>query len=501
MPSDLTVEESPAASAATTPERSHLDRKLLVGIAWTGGMKWAVQVVSWASTLIIARILTPSDFGLMGMAAVYLGLVALVNEFGLTAAILKERSLTEEQIAQLGGFGLGIGVVFCVLSIGAAVPIARFYGEPAVRTIIMILSLNFVLTSLGVLPRSLLARDLQFARLAWINGFSNLAQIAATLVLAVLGFRYMALVFGSLVASAAGTALALWWHGHRIAIPRSMRDIRDSVHVGWHVVVGRVGWYTYQNADFAVVGRVLGKAVLGAYTLGWEIATVPVERISALVGQVTPGVFSAVAKDRPALRRYYLAVIEGLAFITFPAAAGIALTAPVLVPVALGPQWQSAILPLQLLALYGGLRSIDTVTPQVLIYTGYSRYSMWYTVAAAVVLPILFYLATRWGAAGVAAVWMIAYPVVVFPTYRLAFRILHLAPGAYFRNLWPAASSTAVMAAAVLAAEALLPAGAGARIRLGAYVATGVATYAAMMWLVHRERIRAFAALLRSARS
>jgi PST family polysaccharide transporter len=307
-------------------------------------------------------------------------------------------------------------------------------------------------------------------------------------------------VFSSLVASMVGASLAVYWHGHRVRIPRSFNAIRESVHVGWHVVVGRVAWYTYQNADFAIVGRVLGKAVLGAYTLGWEIATVPVERISALVGQVTPGVFSAVAADRPALRRYYLAVVEGLAFITFPAAAGIALTAPVLVPVALGPQWANAVLPLQLLALYGGIRSIDTVTPQVLIYTGYSRYSMWYTVSAAVVLPGLFLIGTRWGASGVAAVWIIAYPVVVLPIYRLMFRILELSPRQYLRNLWPVASGTALMTAAVLGARAALPAGADARVVLAVQVATGVATYAAVMWLLHRDRIRAFLSLIRRER-
>ncbi|HEX6535557.1 MAG TPA: oligosaccharide flippase family protein, partial [Gemmatimonadaceae bacterium] len=321
VPSELTVQESPTEAPTTTARRS-LDRELLLGIAWTGGMKWAIQLVSWSSTFVVARILTPSDFGLLGMAAVYLGLVALVNEFGLTAAILKGRTLTDDQIAQLGGLGLAIGTGFCLLSMAASIPIAHFYGEPAVRTIIVILSLNFVLTAAGVLPRSLLARDLQFRRLAWLDGASNLSQIAATLTLAILGARYLALVFGSLVANAVGTGLALWWRGHRIAIPRSFRALRESVHVGWHVVVGRVAWYTYQNADFAIVGRVLGKAVLGAYTLGWEIATIPVERVSALVGRVTPGVFSAVAANRPELRRYYLAVIEGLAVITFPAAAG-----------------------------------------------------------------------------------------------------------------------------------------------------------------------------------
>lgn len=454
-------------------------------------MKWAVQIVSWTSTVIIARLLTPSDYGLMGMAAVYLGLVALVNEFGLTAAVLRGRDLSEEQVAQIGGFGIALGVGFCLLSLGAALPIARFYGEPAVRVIITILSLNFVFSSASVLPRSLLARDLEFKKLAWIDGATSIVQMASTIILAFLGFRYMALVFGSLVGRAAGAVLAVTVRRHRVAFPRDLRSISESVLVGWHVVVGRASWYTYQNADFAIVGRVLGKVALGAYTIGWEIATLPVERVSALVGQVTPGIFSTVQADRPALRRYYLGVIEGLAFITFPGAVGIALTAPQLVTVLLGDKWLPAVLPLQLLAFYAGLRSIDTVTPQVLIYTGHSRQSMWYTVVAAIVLPLLFLAGTRWGAAGVAGVWIVAYPIVVFPIYKLVFRILDLTPSMYARNLWPAASGTALMAIAVLAVRSWMPPATAPRLKLAGEIGVGVVVYAAVMLLLHRERIRA----------
>jgi PST family polysaccharide transporter len=460
-------------------------------------MKWAIQLVSWASTVIIARLLTPSDYGLMGMAAVYLGLVALVNEFGLTAAILRGRDLNDSQIAQIGGFGVALGVVFCGISVGAAIPIAHFYGEPAVRVIVTVLSLNFIFSSASVLPRSLLARDLDFRRLAWIDGATNIVQMTCTIVLAFLGFRYMALVLGSLVGRIAGALLANFTRPHRIAWPRQFRAISESVLVGWHVVVGRVSWYTYQNADFAIVGRVLGKVVLGAYTIGWEIATLPVERVSALVGQVTPGVFSSVQADRPALRRYYLAVVEGLAFITFPGAVGISLTAPLLVPVLLGEKWAAAILPLQLLAFYAGLRSIDTVTPQVLIYTGHSRQSMWYTVLAAVVLPLLFLFGARWGAAGVAFVWIVAYPVVVSPIYRLVFRILDLSPRAYLRSLWPAASGTLLMALAVLAVRYSLPGDLDIRVKLVSEITVGAATYAIALLTFHRRRIMAAIAPLR----
>jgi teichuronic acid exporter len=467
------------------------------GIAWTGGTKWATQILSWAATLIVARILSPSDYGLMGMAMVYLGLVTMVSEFGLTASILRHRELTEDQIARIGGFSIVMGVVIAAISVAISPVIARFYGEPAVAKIIALLSINFIFGALGVLPRSLLARDLAYPRLALIDGLTNLAQMVTMLVFAVLGYRYMALVFGSIVASASGSLLTLRMRAHRLAWPSSFETIRTALHVGWHSVVGRIAWYTYNTADFAVVGRVLGKQSLGAYTLGWEIATLPVERISSLVSSVTPGVFSAVQSDIPALRRYFLGIVEGLAFLTLPAAAGLALIAGEFVPVVLGSQWLGAIVPLRLLAVYGGIRSIDTVTPQVLMYTGHSRQSMWYSVIAAIVMPTLFFVGTHWGVGGVATVWIVAYPIVASPQYRLAFRVLKMSPRDYFNTLWPALSSTLVMVLAVGAVLFALPHTMTPAVRLVLEVLTGVVTYTGMIALRHRARALAFVSIVR----
>ena len=494
---ELTIADEIVALPPPRSDSQSLDRSLVSGIAWTGGTKWATQILSWAATLVVARILTPSDYGLMGMAAVYLGLVTLVNEFGLTAAILRHRELTEEQIARVGGFSIVVGLAIAAISVAVAPMIARFYGEPAVARIIAFLSLNFIFGSLGVLPRSLLARDLAYPRLAMIDGLTNLAQMLTMLCFAIGGFRYMALVFGSLVGSACGALLAVWWRPHKLAWPSSFDTIGGALHVGWHIVVGRLAWYTYNTADFAVVGRVLGKQSLGAYTLGWEIATMPVERISSLVASVTPGVFSAVQHDIAALRRYFLGIVEGLAFLTLPAAAGLALIAGEFVPVVLGSQWLGAIVPLRLLALYGGLRSIDTVTPQVLIYTGNSRQSMWYSVIAACVMPVLFFVGARWGVGGVAAVWIVAYPIVVAPQYRLAFRVLEMSASSYFKTLWPAVSSTAIMALAVGLLLAALPHTLAPVIRLVLEVLVGIAVYVSMIAWHHRARALAFVSIVR----
>src|SRR6266540_156844 len=122
-----------------------LDRSLVQGIAWTGGIRWLAQLMSWAAALIVARLITPTDYGLFAMAMVYAGFVQLVNELGLSLAIVQYRDLTSKQIAQLGGLALLAGVALFALSVTLAGAIATFFGEPVVRWIIIALSLTFIM--------------------------------------------------------------------------------------------------------------------------------------------------------------------------------------------------------------------------------------------------------------------------------------------------------------------------------------------------------------------
>jgi len=492
---------SPASLAPPQPRRD-LDRSLIHGLAWTGAVRWGAQILSWASTLVVARLLAPSDYGVVGMATIYTGFLALVNEFGLGLAIVQGRNLDTDQIARLGGFAVLVGATFVTLSAALAGPVAAFFGEPAVRWIVVISSLAFLLTATQLVPRALLRRDLDFRRLAWADGAEAVVTTVSTLGFAVLGLRYWALVLGSLAGRATSTIVACASRPHRVAWPNRFATIAPTVTFGWHVVVASVAWYVYDNADFTVVGRVLGKAALGTYTVGWTIASIPVDRVTALVGSVTPAVFSAVQDDRPALQRYLRNLTEGLALITFPAAVGLAVVADEFVVVALGERWGAAVLPLRLLALSAALRSVSALLPQVIVSTGRAKRNMQLTLVASAILPCLFYLGTHWGTAGVAAAWALGHPVFVMPLFLVsALRLTGLSAWQYLRSLWPAFGATAVMTAVVLSLRWVTPGAWPVGARLSAHVLGGVLAYAAILYLAHRSRVQALWAQFRALRT
>jgi teichuronic acid exporter len=481
------------------PSGATLDRSLVLGVAWTAGVKWGTQVLTWACTFVIARLLTPADYGLYGMAMVYQGLVSTIYELGLEDSIVRQRDLTRDQIASLGGLAMIYGIGFALLTLALAGPIARFYQEPAVAWILGVLAIATVIEGVQMLPRAVLARELRFRTLAWIDGLRGASLAVATLIFALAGLQYRALAYAAVASTAIATAAALTLAPQRFALPTRRSRLRVPSVFGLQVVAARVAWYVYTHADFAVISRVLGKTALGAYTFAWSLATLPVDRFASLVARVVPGVFAAVQNDMTALRRYWIGTTEGLAFVALPIAGGMAIAADDLILVALGERWRDAITPLRLLAIYGAFRALSAVMPPVLIASGHARRNLERTLLGVAVLPVLFYAGTRWGTTGVAAAWVVGYPLVSLPAYLFTFHLLGLRAGDYLRAIWPALSATLLMVLVVAAIRL------GARdwplvVRFALEVSAGAAVYLGLILTRHRERVAAFRLLLRAAR-
>ncbi len=305
-------EAAVAAGPAATGDLSKLDRSFARGIAWVGSVKWIVQLITWGTTIVVARILSPSDYGLMTMGTVLLSFISLLGESGIGATVITVRDITPKQTAQINGAALLMGVASFSIAALAAFPVGWFYRAPSLPPVIIALSFTLVISGFRVVPSALLQRDLRFPRVAGIDAAQGIIQALSTVLLAILGFRYWSLVFGALIGATVGTLATLSSRPYPIQRPH-WETLRPVLPFTRNVVVGRLCWYAYQNSDFIVAGKRLGTLALGAYSYAWTLASMPVDKISALVTSVTPSIFSAAQHDIPSLRRYFLTVTEGLA--------------------------------------------------------------------------------------------------------------------------------------------------------------------------------------------
>jgi len=250
-------------------DRASLDRSLVRGVAWTGSVKWLTQLAAWASTLVVARILSPDDYGLVGMAAVYYGFLILVSEAGMGTTVIALRELRGTTLAEVHTFAALVGLGGFLLSCLVSGLIASFFDAPALKWVIVVMSVNFILVSLRTVPQAVMQRELQFHRYAILDGVNALVTAAASVTLAFAGARYWSLVISTVAGGLIATALATFWKPLGFRWPQ-FHELRGTLKTSREILIGSAAWYISQSADFFVAGKVLGKAALGNYTFAWS---------------------------------------------------------------------------------------------------------------------------------------------------------------------------------------------------------------------------------------
>jgi O-antigen/teichoic acid export membrane protein len=478
--------------------RQKLDRSFLHGLLWTGIAKWGGQVVSWASTFIVARILSPDDYGLVGMATLYIGLLNMVTEFGIGVAVVRFREMSDEQLQQMHGASLLLGVAGTVLAAALGPALAAFFDAPRLKAVVFALSVTFFLNSIRAVPAARLSRDLRFKRAAAIEGLQILTVSLLSVALAMAGARYWTLVVASIVSSTISVALILVYIPQKPSWPRLER-IRPALRFGRDVIFQRISWYVYSNADFMVAGKLLGKEALGAYTMAWTISSTAIDRLASLLLNVSPPVLSAVQNDLPELRRYIARVTEALSAVVLPLTVGIALTAPTFVPLLLGQKWQLVVVPLQILSSYAGVRALTPFLAQVLLVRGDTQYGTKIMTASAIVMPAAFFVGARWGLVGIAAAWVIVHPFLAMAMLRRVLLATEMPLGMYvLEGLSRSLTAVVAMATAVAAARALFPLHSPIW-ELVSQVAVGAVVYCGVWLVAFRARLVGFRTLIARA--
>jgi len=470
-------------------------------MAWTAALRWPAQVISWVATAYAARHLAPSDYGLVSMAMIAIGLVRMVEDFGLDAILVQDRTIVGERQARLAGFVVATGLALSALFVALAHPVAAFFGEPQVMPIVALLSLVCVFDAIQVVPRAQLQREMKFAHLAWAQ-FLQIMVTQGTLVFgAYQGWGVWALVCNTLAGCLAVTLLLVAWRPYAVRWPGDFADLARPLIQGWRVLASRIAYYAYSNADQVVIGRVLGKDSLGAYSFATTLSTTLSQEIASVVSRVVPGIFSAVQSNPAELRRYFLILTELVAYLTLPISIGLALTADLAVRIVLGPQWEAVVLPLRILCIYAALYTSQMLIGPVLMWTGQFRANMWCSVFAGIGLPLGFLVGTQWGLPGVAWAWSIVFPLVNLPAMVISFRTLRAGFGAWLLALAPAATACMGLAAALMTIRMALPDGTPVALETALSIGAGAIGYLLVLALLFRRRVLAMWRFLNALRS
>ena len=470
-----------------------LKKKTLQGLLYLGMGKGAGKLISFATTLVLARLLSPQDYGLMALVMVVVGFLEFFNEIGLGSAIKQRPEVTPEQLNGSFTLSLIISSTLFGLVYLAAPAVAAYYDNQALGPVMRLVALSFIIGALATVSDALLARAMQFKLVAGIEFVMILLQSGLTLLLAWLGHGVWALAWGFIAAQTLKAVCLVFFGQWR---PTRLGDVGaalDLIRFGLTVTYSRLTWFLYSNAQTLIIGKTLNAQSLGIYSMAESLASLPTGHVTGMVIRVASPLFSKLQKDLDRLNNALLRMTTGLALINYPVMVGMACTATELVPVVLGPQWLEATRPLQLLCLVGLIKTVDPLLTQALTSTGQARYTARYTTLCAVTVPTGVLLGSLTGGLSGAALGIaIAYPLSAIYLFRTVRQRVQLSLGAYLRAVRLPLEASAWMALWVLGmAWALREAGLQRDAwLLGIKVVIGVLSYAAFLIYVRRDGLR-----------
>lgn len=463
-------------------------------------------VITIGSTAVLARLLSPADFGLLTMASLVTEFAALFSNFGIGAILIQMRRSSRLQYDTAFWFAAALGGSLMAAVWLFAAFAGFFFDDPQVGNIIRVLSVLFLLEELTVVHSAVLNRLLKFKLDVAIQMGQLLLRVGATIALAWLGWGVWSLVLGSLVGSVFRTA-ALW-----LAVP-----FRPRARFHWPFVAGRIRiglshlgtsilGYLNNNLDYLIVGRRFGAIELGYYQAAYSLSDELRNRLSLPLQRVLFPAYSLIQNDRGRFQRGVTTSVRLLACIVFPLGAGMAATAPELVAILFGAKWLAAIALLQVLAVNGALRAVFSMCGSIFFAVNRVDLAVKVNAASLPLIVAALWLGSNFGTQGVA--WaMLA--TVTFPLAGavLALRLIQLTPIDLARAVGPAAMAAAVMVLAVTTASTMLQEVASTPItRLALLVPLGALVYLLTLAVLSRATVRllrdtTFRLLRRSATS
>jgi len=348
-----------------------LAKKAAHGIAWVTLSTILIRIFSFITKIVLARLLDPADFGLLAIGLLAINTMGLFRELGFGAALIYKKDDSNHTAANTAFLLLPVvATILFALAYLSAPYAAVFFNTATVEPIIRILSLTFIISSFGTVPSMLLEKELEFKKKVIPEVVPVAGYACMTIWLALHGYGVWSLVYGQITSAVLVVVLIWMVSDWRPTFSFDKEVAKGLFGYGKHILGASVVIFLITNIDNAVIGKMLGMEALGFYMIAYTISNLPATQITHLVGRVMFPTYSKLQDDRDTLRRAYLKTLKYVSMLTIPAAFGIFVIAPDFVNVVLGEKWMPAVPALQVLCVFGIIRSIAATFGPIFQATG-----------------------------------------------------------------------------------------------------------------------------------
>lgn len=415
------------------------------------------RALGFVSTVILARILVPADFGLVAMGTSLIAFLQLLAYFGLDTALLRDRETTAAHYDAVWTLNVIAGILIALLMLALSIPAAHFYREPRVSLVICALAASAFLEGFENVGVVNFRKEMRFDREFRYVLARRIVSFSTTVALAFILRSYWALIAGMIAGRAARVLLSYLLEPSR---PRfALGAFSELMHFSkWLVLQNFVSFLRTRASDF-VIGRVAGSSALGLFSVAAEISNMPGTELIAPINRAILPAYMRLATEPAALRREFLSVMSMVALIGIPAVAGFAVCAPFLVLLLLGPKWMQSADLIEILAFYGITQVMQTNAYSAFLALGRPQIFVRITsIHVAVLVALLVALTSEYGLHGAAWAYVGASVIIMPIDFLFITRYMGLKPGAYIARLWRPALGAAMMYAGVRVLGPSLPA-------------------------------------------
>jgi O-antigen/teichoic acid export membrane protein len=396
------------------------------GVKWTSISSFVNNGTQLITIIILSRLLSPSDFGVMAIINVVIEFSGYFVDMGINNALIYKQDITRNQLSSI--YWLNIIMGFFLFAVIATVSpyIAGFYRQPSLVPLLIISSTIFVFIALGQQHKTLLQKELKFNKLAKIEIASRIISFAIAVYGALHNWKVYSLVFMVLSNSVVASVLFLMV-GLKENKPKfylNMKEIRLFLNFGLFQMGERLVNYIVSQFDTLVIGRALGTFNLGYYTVAKNLTNRPSQIINPVITKVAFPIMAKVQDDNEQLKKIYINTVSYLASLNFPIYLGMGLLAEPIVLVVFGKNWIPAIVILRILSMYNLIASVYSPIGSLLLAKGRVKLGFLWTMGFALIAPGLIYIATRWGTMGVAYAYLIIHTMIAIPFYLILIKQL-----------------------------------------------------------------------------
>ncbi|MBX3594926.1 lipopolysaccharide biosynthesis protein [Sphingomonas sp.] len=487
--------ESTAESSNRATES--LRNQVRSAVIWRSGTQILGQIVAWASTFVVIRLLSPSDYGLFAMTQVILVLLNMLNGYGLASAIIQRPQIDTRAIRQLFGMLLLLNLALGATQVAMAPLAAAYYRQPMVADLLRVQALLYLATPFIALPYALLARAMDFRRQAQVNLASSVAGALAALAGAGAGMGVWTLVLAPIILFATRAIGMTWAAGSLIWPSFDFRGAGGIARYGGVLAAGQLFWFVQSQADIFIAGRLFDPHWLGIYTTSIFLTQILVQKFVPALNEVAFSAYARMQDDAAGAASAFARSARLILVVAMPFYLGLAVVAEPVVAVALGAKWAEAAPIVRLLALAMPFMTLQILFAPATDARGRPGIGAQTAAIGAVLLPGAFLIAVHWGIMGMAVAWIAAWPIFLALTAARSLPVIGLAWRAWIAAIVPPATAATGMALIVGLLDHALPPTMPPLAQLMLLGATGACTYGAWLLIFARETVTDAIAMIR----